>query len=67
MRVCFYGTDAEITHICERPVLVMVGPRRSQPVLAFTLAGVSITTDPYGSLFRLTADLAEVHREEVTE
>ncbi|MGV9325259.1 hypothetical protein [Streptosporangium sandarakinum] len=67
MRVCFYGTDEEITRICRRPVLAMVGPRRSQPVVVFTLAGVSITTDPYGSLFRLAADLTEVHREEVTE
>ncbi|GAA3423697.1 hypothetical protein GCM10018953_08800 [Streptosporangium nondiastaticum] len=67
MRVCFYGTDEEITRICERSVLAMVGPRRSQPVVAFMLAGVSITTDPYGSLFRLVADLTEVHREEVIE
>ncbi|MGW4666932.1 hypothetical protein [Streptosporangium sandarakinum] len=67
MRVCFYGTDEEITRICERPVLAVIGPRHAQPVVAFTLAGVSITTDPYGSLFRLAADLTEVHREEVTE
>ncbi|GAA3423230.1 hypothetical protein GCM10018953_04130 [Streptosporangium nondiastaticum] len=67
MRVCFYGTDEEITRICERPVLAMVGPRRSQRVVAFTLAGVSITTDPYGTVYRLAADLTEVHREEVNE
>ncbi|GGQ25146.1 hypothetical protein [Streptosporangium pseudovulgare] len=67
MRVCFYGTDEEITRICRRPVLAMVGPRHAQPVVAFELFNVSVTTDPYGSLFRLAADLTEVHREEVTE
>ncbi|MFI7043278.1 hypothetical protein [Streptosporangium sandarakinum] len=67
MRVCFYGTDEEITHICQRPVLAMVGPHHAQPVLVFTLGGVSITTDPYGTVYRLAADLTEVHREEVTE
>ncbi|MFF0243549.1 hypothetical protein [Streptosporangium sandarakinum] len=67
MRVCFYGTDEEITRICRRPVLALVGPRRTQPVVAFELAGVSITTDPYGTVYRLAADLTEVRREEVTE
>ncbi|MEU6741574.1 hypothetical protein [Streptosporangium sandarakinum] len=67
MRVCFYGTDEEITRICQRPVLAMVGPRRTQPMVAFTLADVSITTDPYGTVYRLAADLTEVRREEVTE
>ncbi|MET9063488.1 hypothetical protein [Streptosporangium sandarakinum] len=67
MRVCFYGTDEEITRICQRPVLAMVGPRRTQSVMAFELLNISVTTDPYGSLFRLAADLTEAHREEVTE
>ncbi|MBB2914810.1 hypothetical protein FHS43_006122 [Streptosporangium becharense] len=64
MRVCFHGTDEEITRICERPVLALLGPRRTQRVVAFELSDVSITTDPYGTLYRLTADLTEVHREE---
>ncbi|MGW3363685.1 hypothetical protein ACWDOR_12130 [Streptosporangium canum] len=60
MRICFYGTDAEITRLCERPVLALLGPRHAQPVLAFELFNVRVTTDPYGSLFRLAADLTEV-------
>ncbi|MEV4242549.1 hypothetical protein AB0J63_03975 [Streptosporangium canum] len=60
MRICFYGTDAEITRLCERPALALLGPQRSQPVLVFELFNVRITTDPYGSLFRLAADLTEV-------
>ncbi|MEV4182387.1 hypothetical protein AB0J28_13215 [Streptosporangium canum] len=60
MRVCFFGTDEEITRLCERPVLALLGPRHTQPVLAFELVNVRITTDPYGSLFRLAADLTEV-------
>ncbi|SFL15118.1 hypothetical protein SAMN05216275_16012 [Streptosporangium canum] len=60
MRICFYGTDEEITRLCERPVLALLGPLRSQPVLAFELFNIRVTTDPYGSLFRLCADLTEV-------
>ncbi|SNT62876.1 hypothetical protein SAMN05216276_109419 [Streptosporangium subroseum] len=63
MRVCFHGTDEEITRICERPVLALLGPRRTQPVLAFELSNVRISTDPYGTVFRLVADLTEVRRE----
>ncbi|GAA4225431.1 hypothetical protein FHR32_003417 [Streptosporangium album] len=63
MRICFYGTDEEITRLCERPVLALLGPRRVQPVLAFELFNVHVTTDPYGSLFRLAADLTEVEGE----
>ncbi|MEU7989077.1 hypothetical protein AB0B56_29860 [Streptosporangium canum] len=60
MRICFYGTDAEITRLCERPVLALLGPRRSQPVLTFELFNIRVTTAPYGSLFRLCADPTEV-------
>ncbi|MBG0813793.1 hypothetical protein HS041_07220 [Planomonospora sp. ID67723] len=67
MRVCFYGTDEEITRICERPILALLGPRRTQRVVAFELSNVSVTVDPYGTVFRLAAELAEIHREEVNE
>ncbi|GGL22854.1 hypothetical protein [Planomonospora parontospora] len=67
MRVCFYGTDEEITRICERPVLALLGPRRTQRVVAFELSDPSISTDPYGAVYRLAADLTEIHREEVNE
>ncbi|MEU4830753.1 hypothetical protein [Streptosporangium sp. NPDC023615] len=60
MRVCFYGTNEEITRLCERPVLAVLGPRHAQPVLAFELFNVRITADPYQSMFRLAADLNEV-------
>ncbi|GAA2875332.1 hypothetical protein GCM10010517_36200 [Streptosporangium fragile] len=60
MRVCFYGTDEEITRVCERPVLAVLGPRHAQPVLAFELFNVRVTADPYGAVFRLAADLSEV-------
>ncbi|MEU8381969.1 hypothetical protein [Streptosporangium sp. NPDC048865] len=60
MRVCFYGTDEEITRLCERPILAVLGPHHAQPVLAFELFNVRVTTDPYQTMFRLTADLSEV-------
>ncbi|MFC4062395.1 hypothetical protein ACFOWE_29190 [Planomonospora corallina] len=66
MRVCFYGTDEEITRLCERPVLALFGPRRTQRVVAFELSDIRVTADPYGAVYRLAAELAEIHREEVT-
>ncbi|MFC4062268.1 hypothetical protein ACFOWE_28535 [Planomonospora corallina] len=66
MRVCFYGTDEEITRICERPVLALFGPHRTQRVVAFELSDIRVTADPYRAVYRLAADLAEIHREEVT-
>ncbi|MEU0481318.1 hypothetical protein ABZ260_19290 [Streptosporangium sp. NPDC006013] len=62
MRVCFYGTDEEITRICERPILAVLGTRHAQPVLAFELSNIRVTTDPYQTTFRLSADLSEVER-----
>ena len=62
MRVCFYGTDEEITRVCERPILAVLGTRHAQPVLAFELLNVRVTTDPYQTTFRLSADLSEVER-----
>ncbi|WP_329426422.1 hypothetical protein OG339_39910 [Streptosporangium sp. NBC_01495] len=59
MRVSFYGTDEEITRICERPILAALGPRHAQPILAFELSNVRVTTDPYQTMFRLVADLSE--------
>ncbi|GAA3085976.1 hypothetical protein [Streptosporangium carneum] len=63
MRVCFYGTDEEISRVCERPFLAVLGLRHPDPVLAFELSNVSVTGDPYGTVFRLAADLAEVRKE----
>lgn len=60
MRVSFYGTDEEITRLCERPILAALGPHHAQPVLAFELFNVRVTTDPYQTMFRLTAELSEV-------
>ncbi|MEU4540318.1 hypothetical protein AB0G15_36315 [Streptosporangium sp. NPDC023825] len=60
MRVSFYGTDEEITRLCERPILAALGPRHAQPVLAFELFNVRVTADPYQTMFRLVADLSEV-------
>ncbi|MFF5111499.1 hypothetical protein [Streptosporangium sp. NPDC000509] len=60
MRVSFYGTDEEITRLCERPILAVLGPRHAQPVLAFELFNVRVTTDPYQTTFRLVADLSEI-------
>ncbi|GAA4182296.1 hypothetical protein GCM10022252_08010 [Streptosporangium oxazolinicum] len=60
MKVCFYGTDEEITRICERPILAVLGRHHAQPVLAFELFNVRVTTDPYQTTFRLVADLSEV-------
>ncbi|MBG0827632.1 hypothetical protein HS041_07630 [Planomonospora sp. ID67723] len=67
MRVCFYGTDEEITRLCERPILALLGPRRTQRVVAFELLHVAVSADPYAGVYRLRADLAEVHRQEVNE
>ncbi|MEV4375460.1 hypothetical protein [Streptosporangium sp. NPDC049644] len=64
MRVCFYGTDEEITRLCERPILAVLGTRHAQPVLAFELLNIHVTTDPYQTTFRLSADLSEVERGE---
>jgi hypothetical protein len=64
VRVCFYGTDEEITRICKRPVLALLGPRRTHPVVAFELFNASISTDPYGSVYRLAAELAEIRKED---
>lgn len=62
MRVCFYGTDEEITRVCERPILAVLGSHHAQPVLAFELFNIRVTTDPYQTTFRLVADLSEVER-----
>ncbi|MER5628575.1 hypothetical protein ABT061_46930 [Streptosporangium sp. NPDC002544] len=64
MKVCFYGTDEEITRVCERPILALLGPRHAQPVLAFELVNVRVTADPYQTMFRLVADLSEMERGE---
>jgi len=62
VRVCFYGTDEEITRVCERPILAVLGSHHAQPVLAFELFNIRVTTDPYQTTFRLVADLSEVER-----
>ncbi|WP_326829509.1 hypothetical protein OIE13_03390 [Streptosporangium sp. NBC_01810] len=64
MRVCFYGTDEEITRVCKRPILAVLGTGHAQPVLAFELFNIEVSADPYQTTFRLSADLSEVERGE---
>ncbi|WP_433250464.1 hypothetical protein ACQPYK_04200 [Streptosporangium sp. CA-135522] len=64
MRVCFYGTDEEITRVCERPFLAVLGLRHPQPVLAFELFDIKVNADPYGTVVRLSAELSEVEGSE---